>query len=503
MLGEKHGNPHAVLGGIVKALTMAETTYREWKRSVPKKENVKVKAVNEMRESHKKKYGMLDCIEYLKGMGNILKKMHESIKDNKRKNNTSEVEKDQSYFEDPLDGTVTEDEEENNPFKDRVVGKTKRVQERVNKRPVYSKKNCAGCGKGFNSKSKFKICHLCDKLEHNLCIKGGVKDDTRFACSKCRPNSDIQSDQEDIQIQSIDDAVAVFVQNSARGIETEREDLGRALDSNNRTEDESATEDDKRDDDLDMPKHIVDRRNEALKRGREKRQKNAEKNYENEQESILNKSDHNVNPEKSEDDTESNGSEDEIRKISQELTDPRTNDDVMLSLLQRLENIKMSTMLIMTSSIGRVIRHLRDRPERIGNLATSLVKEWKLIVSKEADDEYDEDEDLNDQEETDSSGEQDDKSVNITPPPKYPKEAMNNRKFKCNKFEESFIHQAFLNAHVRSKHSSLNETERIPDDATNKNKLNCERCEFQTEYKANLQRHNTGTLTDYKSQNNL
>jgi hypothetical protein len=37
MLGEKHGNPHAVLGGIVKALTMAETTYREWKRSVPKK----------------------------------------------------------------------------------------------------------------------------------------------------------------------------------------------------------------------------------------------------------------------------------------------------------------------------------------------------------------------------------------------------------------------------------------------------------------------------------
>ena len=94
MLGEKHGNPHAVLGGIVKALTMAETTYREWKRSVPKKENVKVKAVNEMRESHKKKYSMLDRIEYLKGMGNILKiKMHESIKDNKRKNNTSEVEK--------------------------------------------------------------------------------------------------------------------------------------------------------------------------------------------------------------------------------------------------------------------------------------------------------------------------------------------------------------------------------------------------------------------------
>ena len=35
MLGEKHANPHAVLGGIVKALTMAETTYREWRRSVP------------------------------------------------------------------------------------------------------------------------------------------------------------------------------------------------------------------------------------------------------------------------------------------------------------------------------------------------------------------------------------------------------------------------------------------------------------------------------------
>ena len=176
MLGEKHANPHAVLGGIVKALTLAETTYREWSRSVPKKENVKFKAINDRREIHKKKYDKLDCIEYLKGMGNILKTMQEIVekgRDNNKKNPTSEPEQDQSHFEDPLDGTVTEDEEQNDPFNGRVVGKTKRVQERVSKRPIYCKKHCAFCGKGFNSKSKFKECHLCDKLQHNLCISVG------------------------------------------------------------------------------------------------------------------------------------------------------------------------------------------------------------------------------------------------------------------------------------------------------------------------------------------
>ena len=127
-------------------------------------------------------------------------------------------------------------------------------------------------GKGFNRKSKFKECHICDKLHHNLCIKGHVEDDTRFACYKCRPNSMYQTGQEDLQIQSIDDAVAVLVQNSARGSESDKHDLGGILDSSKQTGEESTTDHDDNNLDLDlgMPEPIVQRRNEALRRGKEK-----------------------------------------------------------------------------------------------------------------------------------------------------------------------------------------------------------------------------------------
>ena len=59
-------------------------------------------------------------------MGNSLKTMQEIVEkggDINKKNTTSETEQDQSHFEDPLDGTVTKDEEENDSFEDRVVGK--------------------------------------------------------------------------------------------------------------------------------------------------------------------------------------------------------------------------------------------------------------------------------------------------------------------------------------------------------------------------------------------
>ena len=75
------------------------------------------------------------------------------------------------------------------------------------------------------------------------------------------------------------------------------------------------------------------------------------------------------------------------------------------------------------------------------------MKKWKLIIFKGAYGD-EEDEEGDDQEETDSSGEEDDQSQYITCPPKYPKKAIQIRKFKCNKCEERFVHLAFLNAHV-------------------------------------------------------
>ena len=71
----------------------------------------------------------------------------------------------------------------------------------------------------------------------------------------------------------------------------------------------------------------------------------------------------------SKNDNESDGPEDKIRKISKDRKDFTTNGDTILSLRQRLENIHISTRLNMILNIGRVMRHLRDRPEQIGNIA--------------------------------------------------------------------------------------------------------------------------------------
>ena len=79
LLREMHANSHTVLGGIVKALTMAETTYREWKRSVPRKPNKKYKELNDRREAMKNKYEDMERIEYLKAMGHILVNVHDLV----------------------------------------------------------------------------------------------------------------------------------------------------------------------------------------------------------------------------------------------------------------------------------------------------------------------------------------------------------------------------------------------------------------------------------------
>ena len=67
-----------------------------------------------------------------------------------------------------------------------------------------------------------------------------------------------------------------------------------------------------------------------------------EEKKEDEAESILDKSDHNINPEESEKEecSESDGPEEEIRQITIDLQNPKTSDEEMYRLLQRLGNIK-------------------------------------------------------------------------------------------------------------------------------------------------------------------
>ena len=499
MLGERHSNPHTVLGAIVKALTMAETTYREWKRSVPKKEQKKYKDLNERRESHKKKYNQLTRIEYLIGMGHILDKIHQIVEDGDRKKNQSNetetgeetneepmaTHNDVTNHENPLEATVTEDEDEEDPYRERIVGKTKRVQERENQKPLYHKKKCAYCGKGFNSKSTFKMCHLCDKIQHKSCIETHVLDNARFACSKCKPTEDGHNNT----TSTIDAAV----QNNGLGT-TENNELVEEL-----TNEESSISEDLDDTDMDMPSHIVKRRNEALRRGKEKRRLRMEQ--EDEEENNLDKSDHNVNPDTSGGD-EVIEPEDtiDLENVSQQLQNQKATDEVILPLLCKLGNIKVTFQQLKYSKIGMAVRHLRGQPGTIGLLATTITTKWKSILSEEfdkrrrdgVDDTFEESNELeeevenhveqeDEEEVTDEPEEISNNSILITPPPKYNKEKPVNRPFPCQKCRETFINKQFLKAHTRSKHESEHS---VVEDT-----FECEQCDFSSTYKANLQRH--------------
>ena len=189
-------------------------------------------------------------------MGHILDKIHQIVEDGDRKKNQSNetetgeetneepmaTHNDVTNHENPLEATVTEDEDEEDPYRERIVGKTKRVQERENQKPLYHKKKCAYCGKGFNSKSTFKMCHLCDKIQHKSCIETHVLDNARFACSKCKPTEDGHNNT----TSTIDAAV----QNNGLGT-TENNELVEEL-----TNEESSISEDLDDTDMDMPSHI-------------------------------------------------------------------------------------------------------------------------------------------------------------------------------------------------------------------------------------------------------
>ena len=164
---------------------------------------------------------------------------------------------------------MTEVKDEEDPYRERIVGKTKRVQERENQKPLYHKRKCAYYGKGFNSKSTFKMCHLCDKLEHKSCIETHVEDNAGFACSKCKPTKDGQKNS---TTHSIDAAV----QSNGLGTTENNELVGEVGNK------ESSISEDLDNMDMDMPAHKVKRRNEALRRGKEKRRLRMEQKDEEE-----------------------------------------------------------------------------------------------------------------------------------------------------------------------------------------------------------------------------
>ena len=79
---------------------------------------------------------------------------------------------------------MTEDEEEENEYENRVMGVSKKVQEREKQRPVYHKKKCTKCKIGFNRTSSFEACKSCDKLTHIRCIRKKYIENN-FTCELC------------------------------------------------------------------------------------------------------------------------------------------------------------------------------------------------------------------------------------------------------------------------------------------------------------------------------
>ena len=69
----------------------------------------------------------------------------------------------------------------------------RRPQEAVN----AGRHKCPICAKGFNSRSTYVSCHLCDKPTHSRCIKETF-DEEQFVCQKCQPCLDPVPNAENI-----------------------------------------------------------------------------------------------------------------------------------------------------------------------------------------------------------------------------------------------------------------------------------------------------------------
>ena len=82
---------------------------------------------------------------------------------------------------------VMEDGE--NPYENRVIGITKKGQEKISAEDVpLTKKKCPSCGKGFNRTSKVISCHSCDSDTHiKLSCLPYSYNKSQFVCNKCHP----------------------------------------------------------------------------------------------------------------------------------------------------------------------------------------------------------------------------------------------------------------------------------------------------------------------------
>ena len=114
-------------------------------------------------------------------------KKKETIEDSSINHNTS------SWQQILEKSTIEELTQPSNPYSERTVGTTKRVQEETNdkaKRAPWLKKKCPGCRKGFNSQSKTIQCRGCDSFSHDKAICSSTSLKTDYLCLNCNSSKE-------------------------------------------------------------------------------------------------------------------------------------------------------------------------------------------------------------------------------------------------------------------------------------------------------------------------
>ena len=83
-------------------------------------------------------------------------------------------------------------ETEDDPFKGRKIGISKKVQEKEDLKEAQwwkGNKKCPNCGKGFGKKSCVAKCTLCERFTHKKTLCMSMSENNTPICSKCKPKS--------------------------------------------------------------------------------------------------------------------------------------------------------------------------------------------------------------------------------------------------------------------------------------------------------------------------
>ena len=184
---QNHPNPWILMSHIKKQIKLADTDLVKAENglSKPKRRNL-YKKMAVRRHNLKKNYlKSKNIATFLHAMGSNLMASKlaagrvDDIAESQNPNLDENI--DNSAWKNIEDDSFDILENVNNPYKDRQIGASQK------KALKAVKSKCPVCSKGFNSRSNFITCHLCDKDTHTKCINTTFNEN-HFICNHCTTN---------------------------------------------------------------------------------------------------------------------------------------------------------------------------------------------------------------------------------------------------------------------------------------------------------------------------